>query len=278
MKVGEVEIVSLLDVPEWKIPDFFPTADPGSWETYRALYPDSLCDGGCLCTTATAYALRAGGMTMLVDTGLGPGPHTRFGLHRGLLLEEMQSHGLAPSDIDVVIITHLHIDHVGWNALPAGDGVQATFPRARYLIPRADWDHYRRPDVYEKSRYVWNTVALFEHGVIELVEGEHAVTPQVTLLPTPGHTPGHQAVLVLSQGEQAAIIGDMAHTPAQVEETDWSPSIEYDAELSGRTRKQTFDRIEEEGMLLCAGHFPRPGFGHLTRLDGRRIYRAVAVT
>jgi glyoxylase-like metal-dependent hydrolase (beta-lactamase superfamily II) len=277
VRVGNVEIVSIMDVPEWKLPDFFPSADPQVWESYRAIYPDSLCDGNSICTTATAYLVRANGLNVLIDTGLGPGPHLRIGGHTGRLLQEFQALGLDTSEVDIVVITHLHFDHVGWNAQPAEHGIRPTFPRARYLIPQADWDHFRRPEIYEKSKYVWDTVALWDPGVIDLVSGEQSVTPQITLVPTPGHTPGHQAVFVTSQGETAAIIGDLAHTPAQVQETDWSPSVEFDPELSGRTRRRIFDRVEAERILLCAGHFPRPGFGYLTRLDGRRLYRAAQI-
>ena len=175
VRVGEVEILSLLDVGDWTLPNFFPTVPSDVWERYRALYPDALREEGSIYTTATAYAVRSSEQIVLVDTGLGPGPHERIGGQTGQLLVELRSQGIAPEDVDLVVTTHMHRDHVGWNGVDSGAGVQATFPRARYLMPRADWEHYSQPDVLERSPYLQATVALYEQGCIELVAGEHAV-------------------------------------------------------------------------------------------------------
>ena len=278
IRIGDVEILSLMDVGDWTLPNFFPSVEPEVWETYRALYPDALRDGGSIYTTATAYAVRSTEQTILVDTGLGPGPHERLGGQTGRLLVELRSKGIGPEDVDIVVITHMHHDHVGWNGIDAGEDVQPTFPRARYLLPKADWDHFSLPDVLERSPYLHGTVALYQKGLVDLVSGEHTVSRQVTLVPTPGHTPGHQAVFVESQGERAAITGDMAHAPPQVQETDWTPRADLNPELSRATRRRMFDRIEADHTLLCAGHFPHPGFGYLTRLADRRIFQALPAT
>jgi glyoxylase-like metal-dependent hydrolase (beta-lactamase superfamily II) len=275
VQVGNVEILSLLDVDDWTLPNFFPSVPTDVWDSYRTLYPDALRDGGSIFTTATAYAVRSAEQTILVDTGLGPGPHERIGGQSGQLLVELRSQGIAPEDVDLVVTTHMHRDHVGWNGIASATGVQATFPRARYLTPKADWEHYSQPDVLERSPYLQATMALYEQGRIELVADEHVVNRDVTLVPTPGHTPGHQAVFVASQGERAAIIGDMAHAPPQVQESDWAPSADLDPELARQTRKRMFDRIEADHTLLCAGHFPHPGFGHLVRLADKRVFQAL---
>ncbi len=275
IKVGNIEIVSLLDVGHWHLPGFFPSAPADLWATYRGIYPEALCDGDAICTSATAYAVRANGRTILVDAGLGPGPHPRAGNQRGQLLEDMKAAGISPDEIDTVIATHLHLDHVGWNATDTGAGVVPTFPKARYLLPEKDWAYYTRPEMADRIGYLQGTIRLFEQGRVELVSGEVTVTPDIRLVPTPGHTPGHQAVFLASAGERAAIIGDAAHTPAQVQETTWAPSADVDPVMSGETRRTLFDQVERDHTLLCAGHFPHPGFGYLTRLEGRRIYQAV---
>src|SRR3954467_10807105 len=105
-RVGEVEIVSLLDVTDWHLGDFFPTVPDAIWEEYRAIYADALCDGKAICTSATAYAIRSGDATILVDTGLGPGPHERMGGQKGQLLAELKAAGIAPEDVSTVIMTH----------------------------------------------------------------------------------------------------------------------------------------------------------------------------
>lgn len=273
--VGNVEILSLMDVGDWHLPQFFKTVDPATWEAYRAIYPEAQCDGSSICTSATSYVLRTGGKTILVDTGVGPGPHARIGGQEGRLVAEMQASGIAPGDVDLVVVTHLHFDHVGWNATQDGRDFLPTFPNARYLLPQKDWRHYNQAEQREKTPYLDGTRLLYRLGKVDLVDGEKLVTDDVTLLPTPGHTPGHQAVLVQSSGERAVIIGDAAHTPAQVQETDWSPGADVDPVQSSKTRAALFAKVEDEQMLLCAGHFPHPGFGYLTRLEGRRIFKAL---
>jgi glyoxylase-like metal-dependent hydrolase (beta-lactamase superfamily II) len=273
--VGSVEIVSLLDVDHWKLAGFFRAVDPDPalWETYRALYPEAQCDGTSICTSATAYLIRTGGRTILVDTGLGPGPHQNIGGAVGQLLEDMRSFRIDPSDVDLVIVTHLHYDHVGWNAQPNGGSTAATFPNARYLVPRRDWELFAQTDELSRRAYLLGTVDLYNQGLVDLVDGEQTIMPEVTVLPTPGHTPGHQSVVVTSGGEQATIIGDAAHTPAQVHETDWSPGADTDPQLSAETRRRLFDQLERDHALLCAGHFPHPGFGRLVRREGRRVWQ-----
>src|SRR5437762_11229197 len=100
VRLGDVEILSLLDVDNWTLSNFFPSVPDDVWETYRAFYPDALADGGSICTTATAYAVRSRDQTILVDTGLGPGPHERIGGQTGQLLVELRSQGIAPEDVE----------------------------------------------------------------------------------------------------------------------------------------------------------------------------------
>src|SRR5439155_15080668 len=117
--VGEVEVLSLVAVRDWTIREYFPAVGPEIWGAYRELYPDALRDGNSIYTSATAYAIRAADSVILIDTGLGPGPHERIGNQTGQLLAELASRGIAPEDVDLVLFTHLHRDHVGWNAVLA---------------------------------------------------------------------------------------------------------------------------------------------------------------
>ncbi len=275
-RVGNVEILSLLDVGDWNIDNLFPFVAPDVWETYRELYPDALRAGTGIQTTATCYAVRSADSTVLVDTGLGPGPHANQGGQMGQLMAELESVGIKPSDVDMVLITHLHRDHVGWNAVGAEGEPIPTFPRARYLLPKKDWEYFSQPELRERTAHLRGTMSLYDKGLIELVDGEQAVSPVLTLFPTPGHTPGHQAVLVASDGERAAIVGDLAHAPPQVHEVDWSSHYDFDPELCTESRGRLFGDVESQHALLCAGHFPHPGFGHLVRLNGRRIFQALS--
>jgi glyoxylase-like metal-dependent hydrolase (beta-lactamase superfamily II) len=112
-------------------------------------------------------------------------------------------------------------------------------------------------------------------GLVEFMEGEHTLTRELSALPTPGHTPGHMSILITSQGERALILGDAAHNPAQVLETDWVSRADMDPEQTKITRRALMERLEREGTVVAAGHFPAPGFGKIVRLQGRRYWQVL---
>ena len=112
-------------------------------------------------------------------------------------------------------------------------------------------------------------IPLNELAVADLIEGEHQITEELTALPTPGHTPGHISIMIHSAGQRGFILGDVAHSPAQAHYTDWSPSFDVDPDVALTTRHRVLDRLEREGLLISAGHYPEPGFGRPARGEGR---------
>ena len=223
-----------------------------------------------------SFLVRSDGKTVLVDTGLGRTPQKFQGATYGLLLKDMNAHGVGADDIDMVVMTHLHGDHIGWNLAWAGNVPRPVFPNARYWVPRRDWDVYARgPGLQGDSIIKEQVVPLESLGLLDLMEGSQILTSNLTALPTPGHTPGHTSILVSSGGERAVILGDAAHVPAQAQETDWCPRADRDPDVSRATRIDLMDRMEREDALVASGHFPSPGFGRLVRLKGRRYWRAL---
>ena len=110
-------------------------------------------------------------------------------------------------------------------------------------------------------------------NVMDLIEGEHTVTDELTAIETPGHTPGHISLAIVSAGQRGFILGDVVHSPAQAQHTDWNLPFDIDGVTSRRTRHSVFDRLESEGTLVSSGHFPDPGFGRFVRADGRRVWQ-----
>ncbi|MDA0256854.1 MAG: MBL fold metallo-hydrolase, partial [Chloroflexi bacterium] len=255
MRVGAIEVVALYDTPlrrafAWTFPD----VPEEAWAPYRELYP-AAGSGEEFTFNTQGFLLRLPGRSIVVDTGLGPGPHERLGGLRGALLDNLRAAGVEPVDIDTVLFTHLHGDHVGWNMV---DG-EAVFARARHLVPEEDWRHFGDPASAERYPHFAQQLApLEERGMLERTRGEEQVAPGVRLLPTPGHTPGHQSLLLESQGERAMLIGDVAHHPAQVQETAWGPRFDEDSTAAASTRHRIMERLEAEGPLVIAGHFPAP--------------------
>ncbi len=270
LTIGAVEIVALTDAEApFPLAQVFPGVEAARWAPYRERYPECFADAGIWRSHFGSYLVRAPGRTILVDTGIGPGPVAGLGGAGGALPAALRDRGIDPVAIDTVVMTHLHVDHVGWNLTAEG---QPLFPGARYVAGRADWDLFGRPEARASAPYIDRTLTpLADLGLLDLLPGgeEMALTDtgEVRAFPTPGHTPGHLSVLIASGGRQALIGGDVIVHPAQVAEPRWAFIADGDQEASVVTRRTLLDRLEAEGSILLAGHFPAPGFGRVVR-DG----------
>ena len=274
IRVGNAEIMSLSDgMLEFDLCNFFPTIPGDSWQQYES----HLTAEHKVRFNLGSYLIRSDGRTILVDTGLGPKPANAPDAPWGQLMHDFQTHGVRPEEVDMVVLTHLHRDHVGWNLLPEGGTYVPTFPNARYWLSTTDWEVCHRADV-QPDRFpnaptcVW---PLAELGLVEFMQGEHSITRELTAVPTPGHTPGHMSILITSRGERALVLGDAAHNPAQIHETDWVSRADMDPDLTKQTRRALMERLEREEIIVAAGHFEAPGFGRIVRLDGRRYWQGL---
>lgn len=270
LSIGSVSVLPVQDVPlSGSRPFMFPHVKEEQWAGWEHYFNPR----GNLRMNVSSFVLRSEGKTIIVDTGLGDKP--REGYPTGNLLSNLAAAGLQPSDIDLVVITHLHIDHVGWNTVRRDGALVPAFPRARYLIARPEWDYFTAPEQAEKLEYIQDSVLpLKDTGQLDLVEQTHAVTSAITLVPAPGHTPGHVCVAIVSGTERGMIIGDMAHHPVQMTETEWSVAFDLNPKQAAETRARIVAQLEREGGTVMGGHFPPPGIGRLVRMEGRRLWVA----
>ena len=263
-RVGNVELVALTDGQG----DMPPAVvfEESTLDVWQSEYPD-LLDGEFIHPRFGTTAVRSGGKLIIVDTGL----HAPD----GTLISEMGDRGIDPAAVDLVVLTHLHPDHVGWNLT---DG-SPTFPNARYIATQADWDFWTSSEILESGDHIHveeQVLPLKDLNIIDLIGNEdYNITDELTAVSTPGHTPGHISIVVSSAGERGYILGDVAHSPAQAHYTDWSPVFDVDPDLSRQTRHAVLDKLEAQGVLVSAGHFPGNGFGRFVREDGRRIWQGI---
>lgn len=271
LTVGRVDILAISDLappPRVKLADVWPAVPVDDWEPFLQRFPDVFGDGGLWHNHVGCFLVRASGQVLLVDTGMG----TERG---GALVDVLTANGVTAADIDIVFMTHLHIDHVGGNLAP--DGAR-TFPRARYVMHQAEWEarphHAARAVSLGQPPYLDEAVTpLAALGVLDFVTGEHALTSEVVAIPTPGHSPGHMSVVIASESERAIILGDVLLHPAQVTEPDWVSRMDMDGEAARLMRLQVLDRVEAEGMTMAAGHVRGSGFGRIMRIEGRRFWQ-----
>jgi glyoxylase-like metal-dependent hydrolase (beta-lactamase superfamily II) len=253
--------------PTWLLPD----ATPEAVERHRAwLAPHFLDDKGRFLQSIHTFVVRAPGLTLLVDTCVGNdkdrGGRQPFHMMRTGFLDDLRAAGVPPEAVDVVICTHLHVDHVGWNTrLDSGRWVP-TFPRARHLFARREWEHWSSEHDDDTKRIMDDSVKpVLDAGLATLVEADHRVSDEIWLEPTPGHTPGHVSLRLRAGGGDAVITGDLVHHPIQMAEPQWCSHFDSDPEAACRTRRAFCERYAGGAVTVLGTHFNSPTAGRIVR-------------
>ena len=271
LTVGKVEVVAVSDGSiAFATDDFFPDVPREAWTPYRGL----LGNGHELLLNLGSFVLLSEGKTVLVDAGLGESPPGSWEGTAGGLIVDLERNGIGVGDVDMVVLTHLHADHVGWSITRSGGEAEPTFPNARYWVPKADWALFDRRDRMSPLDYIREQVRpLADMGLMELMDGQTALTGEVSSLPTPGHTPGHTCVVISSGKQKGIVLGDAIHHPAQVTDPGWTPRPDHNPRLSAETRAALVKGLENDGAVGFGGHFPSPGFGRVGRRHGKHHWQ-----
>ena len=208
--------------------------EAAAWAPWRQRHPEAFGGPGRWRLRDWCFVVRGRDRVVLVDTGVGgPGaPGATWIGTPGRLPQELAAAGVEPDEIDLVVLTHLHLDHIGWNLAWDGDRPRPRFPRARYLVQRADWELFASRGEDAREAFDRCVAPLQALGVAELLEGDRTLDAELSLLHTPGHTPGSQSLLVRSGEEAALLWGDVANHPAQVGEPDWGPGSDVQPEVA----------------------------------------------
>ena len=198
---------------------------------------------------------------IVVDTGLGNDKQGRnvptWNNRDTPFLETMTAAGFAPDSIDTVLCTHLHVDHVGWNTQLVGGKWLPSFAKARYVFGKTEYEHWRDHSTEPDKIAVFNDSVkpIVDAGRADLVASDARICDEITLIPTPGHSPGHMSLLIRSDGEQGLLTGDVAHHPCQMAHLDWSSTADSDPAQSAATRRELFGRFADTPTTVIGGHF-----------------------
>ncbi len=217
------------------------------------------------------WVVRFDGQVTLVDSGIGNDKERPFGkfFHRLCtpFLQKLEEAGVRPGDVDHVLLTHLHADHVGWNTSKVDNRWAPTFPKANYVFPQAERDFFATPA--SEGRRI-----LFEDSVLPVIEAGQAVAigeqggaylDGIEFLPTPGHSPGHMSISIKSRGEEAIFTGDIAHNPLQVYLPQWNSVFCADHDRARASRRWMLDYAARREATLFTPHFPQTSAGVVTR-------------
>lgn len=275
-KIGDVEVWRILEIhgPFMMPEELFPNAGPDVRAITQNLVPGSIdAASGRLILPIQGFLLKTPSHNILVDSCVGnnktmpddPNWHQRSD---GRFMAALTAAGVSADEVDYVLCTHLHTDHIGWNTRLEDGRWVPTFPNARYLMPSDDEKDQR---TRHSTSYVESVLPIVEAGQVELVEGGHMLGDHVTLIPTPGHTQGHVSVLVKSGDREAIITGDALHSSVQCWYPDWHFKYDTDAELAVKSRRDLLEQCSETRCIVLGSHFSLPSLGYVKA--GKNAFR-----
>ena len=222
--------------------------------------------------------VKTGDHLVLVDTGAGSLAPTT-----GKLLQNLKAEGIVPEDIDTVILSHGHPDHIGGNTDAQG---KPAFPNARYVMWKGEWDFWTSEQAEQRlDEHVREILLKFARenlppiqGQVDLFDRETEIVPGIRAVAAPGHTPGHMALEISSEGEQLLCISDAVLHPIHLEHPEWHAAVDFDPKRVVATRRRLLNRATSRKALVLASHFPFPGLGRVVKKGEGWQWQPIEIT
>ncbi len=273
--LGDVTIQRIIEgeSPLFDPLTFFPTLTKDLLEENRAwLEPFALDPAtGKLILCIQSWVVRTKHHTILVDTCVGNDkdrPNHPFWnrMRSDAYMRGLAALGLTVDDIDIVMCTHMHVDHVGWNTRLENGRWVPTFPRARYVFSAQEFAYWNDENAKTPVLpFADSVLPIVEAGRAEMVAEDHVLADDIRLEPTPGHTPHHVALRVGKGDTEALFTGDLIHSPLQARYPQISMRADWDPVLAAKTRRRVLEACCEARTLMCFAHFPSPSRARLAR-------------
>ncbi len=288
LAIGDYSVgrVAELEFPAFPATEFFPAATREMVEEARRKLPGRISDDGRILMSFHSFVLRTGRHTIVVDTCCNksrPG-RPQFDQGKRDYLAGLAALGVKPEQVTHVMCTHLHWDHVGWNTQRVDGQWVPTFPNARYIMAKREYDHWDA--IYAKDGATPDNIhaMAFEDSVLPIMRAEKAVLVAddfelekgISLEPCPGHTPGHVVINVAAGGKRGVFIGDVLHHPIQLLFPDLSSRADVDMDASRPTRRALIEKHAGTGSIVMPHHFATPCSGTIERAGAGFSYTPIA--
>ena len=268
-KVGKVKITKVVELETVGSTRFIlPLASNEEIRKLPWLIPHFATEEGRLKMSIHSLVVETPKHRIVVDTGLGNDKEGRnvptWNNRNDPFLEKLTLAGFHPDSIDTVLCTHLHVDHVGWNTKLADGKWVPTFANARYVFGKTEFEYWRDHSVEPTHIAVFNDSVkpIWNAGMAELIASDAKLTDEISMISTPGHSPGHMSIHIRSDGEEGLLTGDVAHHPCQMAHLDWSSTADSDPRQSVVARRELFSRFADRPVLVIGGHY---NAGHIQR-------------
>ncbi|MBI2218439.1 MAG: MBL fold metallo-hydrolase [Candidatus Rokubacteria bacterium] len=287
LTVGDASVVRIEEMVDTSFTGkgFFPAFDPEalrphlSWLAPRYYIPER----DALVFSMHSWVVKTGRHTVLIDTCIGNDkdrmPREHWHRLRTPFLERLRGSGTAPEDVDYVMCTHLHADHIGWNTVLKDGRWVPTFPNARYLFARVEYEHWRAhpdPNPIRRNGFNDSVLPIVEAGRADMIEDGHEVDGAFTVQLAPGHTPGNVHIRLASKGSEAVFAGDSVHHPIQVYEVHWSTVACVDQAAAAASRLRLLQTCAERRSVLLPAHFASPHAAYVDQAGGKFSLRWLA--
>ncbi|MEM7099356.1 MAG: MBL fold metallo-hydrolase [Pseudomonadota bacterium] len=269
-QVGAVKVTQIVELTTASLgPHLLPQATPDILAEIDWMRP-FVDERNRIVLSMHSLIVESQGQTIMVDTCIGndkPRSYPKWNYMQSDFLEKFVAAGFSTDQIDTVLCTHMHVDHVGWNTRLVAGRWTPTFANADYLFAKDEWMHWKDEE-QEYGPVIEDSVQpIFDADLAVLVDQNHRVNDEVCLIPTPGHTPGHVSIHIVSEGEEAIITGDMIHHPCQIKYPNWSSTADHNQDNAAATRDIFVKQYSDQPVLIIGTHFAGPTAGHIVR-DG----------
>ncbi len=280
--IGNVEIVQIVEMEDNELfASFIPEAKPEKILEIEWLRPHFSDEKGNLKALVQSFLVKSNGKNILVDTCNGNGKERpsmpTWGNLSTDFLKILHEVGVSESDIDIVVCTHLHFDHVGWNTKLENGSWVPTFPNADYLFSKEEYEYWiakPQKETIDDLNAVDDSVApVVKAGLVKFVTDDYQISEGVRFVPTPGHTPHHVSVFIESAGKKALITGDVMHHPCQIAHQEWTTQADTYPDQTVTTRKKFLNEVKDKDILVIGSHFANPVAGRIVSGNGGLMFK-----